>query len=227
MDNMGKLYTEEEETLIKEMYEKGIKPKEISEKIAKLGYNRTPGALSVRAGLKGWKINIPDLEGEVWKCHSDFPLNPVSNMGRIKTKNGRLLYTREHFGYLDCRINDKNGNKKSPRIHRLIAETFINNKDNKKCVNHKNGNKLDNRASNLEWVTYSENNKHAFKKGLIKQSNEWDKLTKKDVHNICFRLEKGESVTKIHKDYPIVTRRNINGIESGRNWKDISSQYNI
>jgi hypothetical protein len=56
--------------------------------------------------------------------------------------------------------------KSNKLLHRLIAETFIPNPDNLPCVNHKDGNKLNNSVDNLEWVTYSENNIHARKMGL-------------------------------------------------------------
>ena len=61
-------------------------------------------------------------------------------------------------------------------IHRLVAITFIDNPDNKPMVNHIDGNKLNNNACNLEWVTCSENHKHAYKTGLSNSQHRVDKL---------------------------------------------------
>ena len=58
------------------------------------------------------------------------------------------------------------GKRKITHIHRLLAITYIPNPHNKPCVNHKDGNKLNNDLSNLEWNSHSENSKHAFKIGL-------------------------------------------------------------
>ena len=60
-----------------------------------------------------------------------------------------------------------NGKQKRMRVHRLVAETFIDNSENKPYVNHINGNRGDNNVENLEWVTPSENTQHAVNTGLF------------------------------------------------------------
>jgi len=62
--------------------------------------------------------------------------------------------------YVTVQIGGRGG--KTEYLHRIVARCFIPNPENKPCVNHKNGDKHDNRAENLEWVTYSENHKHAY-----------------------------------------------------------------
>ena len=60
-----------------------------------------------------------------------------------------------------------NGKQKRMRVHRMVALTFIDNPDNKPYVNHINGNRSDNNVENLEWVTPSDNTKHAVETGLL------------------------------------------------------------
>ena len=88
----------------------------------------------------------------------------VSNMGRVKSvrTNNVLIGSTSGKGYRQFNLY-KNGSSKQFKLHRLVAHMFVDNPDkkNKVCVNHINQNKLDNRACNLEWVTYMENNHHA------------------------------------------------------------------
>ena len=69
-------------------------------------------------------------------------------------------------GYLSAQLYDKKGGNRRRLIHRLVAEAYLPNPENKEQVNHINGIKSDNCLLNLEWNTSSENNKHAFRTGI-------------------------------------------------------------
>ncbi len=119
---------------------------------------------------------------EIWKDIVGYEgLYQVSNLGRVKSfdryvrngtsnkniKRGKILSpcVNPKCGYMQVNlIKDKN--KKIKTIHRLVAEAFIPNLENKPCVNHIDGNKQNNKIDNLEWVTHSENTIHAIKMGL-------------------------------------------------------------
>lgn len=85
--------------------------------------------------------------------------NPITNPDGVITK---LKPEKDHCGYLRVTLykKDKPYHK---LIHRLVAEAFIPNPENKPQVNHKNGTKTDNRVVNLEFVTASENSKHKYR----------------------------------------------------------------
>lgn len=93
-------------------------------------------------------------------------LYDVSSDGRIRNaKTKRELAHGFVNGYK--RVNLwKNNSYKTRRIHRIVAEAFIENPYGKRTVNHKDGNKTNNSVENLEWATHSENNKHAYLAGL-------------------------------------------------------------
>lgn len=109
---------------------------------------------------------------EIWKDIKNYEgLYQVSNLGNVKSlhRYEKLLkpYINEHNGYVYV-ILYKNKKNKCCRVHRLVAQTFISNYENKPYVNHIDGNKQNNCVSNLEWCTAKENTQHAFKNGLIK-----------------------------------------------------------
>ena len=89
----------------------------------------------------------------------------VSPNGNVYNRHGDLMVGAiDKCGYRHVILNRKNRN-----VHRVIAETFIPNPNNLPCVNHKDGNKLNNSVENLEWCNHSENTLHSFKTGLQKK----------------------------------------------------------
>ena len=96
---------------------------------------------------------------EEWRKIKDYPNYEVSSLGRVR--NGRKIFTGWKAGeYVKISLT-KNKVSQNFRLHRIVAETFIPNPENKLQVNHLQGNKTDNRVCMLEWATHSENCQHS------------------------------------------------------------------
>lgn len=120
---------------------------------------------------------------EVWKDVKGYEgLYQVSNIGRVKSlprlqvcRFPRITHERilnwciEQSGYASVRLYDKGGKPKRIKVHRLVAENFIENPNIYPCINHKDENKLNNKAENLEWCTskYNTNYGSAIEKSAI------------------------------------------------------------
>ena len=104
---------------------------------------------------------------EIWKPIDNYPNYNVSNLGNIKNiKTNKVLKINCKDGYNNISLSQKE-NRKSFKVHRLVALAFIENPENKSDVNHKDKNKLNNVVSNLEWMTRKENNIHRCKDLII------------------------------------------------------------
>jgi hypothetical protein len=102
---------------------------------------------------------------EIWKDIKGYEgVYQISNLGRVKSlRRNKILKTRKTFDNYE-RVNlSYNALNKTYKIHRLVAQTFIDNTFNKQTVNHINGVKSDNRAINLEWMSFEENYNHYLK----------------------------------------------------------------
>lgn len=116
-------------------------------------------------------------------------------------------------------------------IHRLVAEYFIPNPENKPEVNHKNGKKYDNKVSNLEWVTPKENTNHAFETSLRKvhcgEGSTDSKITTKQAMKICQLLEKNEKGTREIAEEIGVSFAIVSNIKHKKAWVEVSQLYDI
>lgn len=94
---------------------------------------------------------------------------------RVGEKTALLAAHADRKGYFRVRFT-VNGVRKTKKVHRLVALAFLPNPEDKPEVNHKDGNKQNNCADNLEWVTPSENSLHAYQNGLKENTRAWCRL---------------------------------------------------
>lgn len=139
---------------------------------------------------------------EIWKIIEEFNNYEVSNYGRVRRKKCVIIYSngavtnykekivKQQLNkgiYLRVTFSQNNIQKRF-QVHRLVAKYFIENPENKPCVNHIDGNGMNNNVSNLEWCTYSENERHSY--NVLGKVNANRKLTEsqiKDILQNCFK----------------------------------------
>ena len=142
------------------------------------------------------------IEQEIWKDIKGFPNYKISNYGNIFSK--KMKRNMKHFisqgGYITTNIR-MNGHQYHLKNHRIVAEEFIPNKENKPCVNHIDGNKLNNNVNNLEWCTYSENMQHAIKNNLFRDKQKRKKIKQYDLNNNLIKV--WDSVKLIEDTYNV------------------------
>ena len=137
---------------------------------------------------------------ETFKNITDYETYSVSNIGRVmNNKTGRILKPcLSHDGCLRIDLRKIGEKKKHYKVHRLVATEFIENPDDKLCVDHIDGDRQNNDVSNLRWATYSENCQNSKistkntsgSKGVSfnKQMNKWSAQIKIDGKNPLYHF---------------------------------------
>lgn len=138
-----------------------------------------------------------------------------------KTRKGKrkLKPVKYNNGYLIVDLV-KNGKIYKKSVHRLVALAFLENKENYPQVNHINGNKQDNRLVNLEWVTRSENQKHAIKIGLRSAKGEKNSQCKLN-ESIVFSIYNSNSSYTDLANHHNISLSTIYDIKKKRSWSHI------
>lgn len=181
---------------------------------------------------------------EIWKEIEGYEgFYEVSNLGNVRSldrmvfnpKSGMTLrkgvslkYSKNHKGYKYVGLTRDGKRSGLKFIHRLVAKAFIDNPENKPQVNHIDGNKVNNCANNLEWMTDGENQKHA-KDNFLKCVNDKHKdsvLTNEHVLFLPRLFEIGMNQGMIAKIYG-VDRHVIMNILKGVSYRQIVPEINV
>jgi hypothetical protein len=140
-----------------------------------------------------------------YKIDPYYPAYAIYRSGQVVNINSKRTLKPEKTknGYLRIALCAK-GTTKRFLLHRLIALQFIDNPANKPCINHKNGDKLNNDISNLEWCTHSENNYHSvneLKRYHPKGEGRWNTVyTDAQIKEMKDRRSSGDSCRSIARD---------------------------
>lgn len=111
-------------------------------------------------------------------------VTPIGDIYKEKGKTGLYIKTKYHkvHGYLYCGIKYKDGRVITKRVHRIVAETFLENPNNNPHINHIDGDKTNNSVNNLEWCTPSENMIHASDNKLFVNDKGYEDSQSKPVN---------------------------------------------
>lgn len=126
---------------------------------------------------------------EVWKDIKGYEeLYQVSNLGNVRSLITNKILRPNTYGEYNSVALFKNKNKSFIRVHRLVAEAFIENPQNLECVNHINENKKDNRESNLEWCTRGYNCNYGKRNEKMSKSKSIYRIVQKDKNGKIVKI---------------------------------------
>lgn len=165
---------------------------------------------------------MTEQQEEIWKAIPDYNgAYEVSSTGKVRSTKrkvlstngveqvfkGRILSPDISKGYERVVLSRENKQKRYA-VHRLVATCFVENELNYSCVNHVDGNKLNNSSINLSWCSYSENEKHSY--DVLNKLNPIRKLKELDVEDIRNNAIKGVNTTYFMNKYDISRKTVLN-----------------
>ncbi len=172
---------------------------------------------------------------EIWKNINGYEgYYQVSNLGNIRRVGGKanlvIKYKKSGYAFVCFSVNNK---QKYFHVHRLVAASFIENIENKPCVNHKDMNKSNNAVENIEWVTILENNTHARKNKKFKNGSK--KGVDNPITQQIAQYKNNElvyvwgSVSEASKQYNLVSSAILRAMQNhtislGFTWKRITKE---
>lgn len=158
-------------------------------------------------------------DAEIWKPISSYQDYLISSYGRVLSLKGELPRIlkpgNDGRGYLMVRLY-KDSKDKHQNVARLVATAFIPNPETKPQINHVDGNKNNNQVINLEWVTGSENQKHAIKTGLNKVVT--SKITASQAIEIFQKYHSGKYTQRALSEEYSLSYRAVQLITHGKTW---------
>ncbi len=174
---------------------------------------------------------------EIWRTHTDYPSYLISNYGRIKTFNWKnhgleriMKPAYDANGYLRTMLKHKDGHFHTIKVHRIIGQVYIENPENKPCINHIDYIRSNNIVTNLEWVTIKENAHHSKcnLRSVMGENNPAATITEKEVLEIRARYpfrkklyRKGELTKRELAQQYNVTFGCIKNIVTNKTWKHL------
>lgn len=170
---------------------------------------------------------------EIFKVIQEFPTYEIGNKGTVRNvKTKKNKYTHKHStGYVLVQFK-KGGKVYTRKVHRLVAESFAENRTGisfkSLSVKHLDNNKSNNVWTNLEWDTHLGSMRDAYLDKLIPslqgERNGRSKLTDSVVENICADFERGLKPFQVREKYNI-SKQQAEKIHAGHAWLHISSKY--
>ena len=175
-----------------------------------------------------------NTEKEIWKDVKGYEGSyQVSNLGRVRslervirgrTYHSKMLAQRmDRYGYLRTTLY-KRGKPRTITIHRIVAENFLSKDTEKDTVNHKDGDKLNNKTDNLEWASWTDNNQHALDTGLRCNKNNAQSIPVEQYTKSGEFIRSYPSMAEARRitgiDHSNIGRAcRINGTAGGYKWK--------